>query len=448
MKKRAYIVVDLGYGDQGKGTTVDFLARQVEPSTIVRFNGGCQAAHHVVTADGRSHCFSQFGSGMFVNDTTTYLSRHMLIAPKSMLKEAASLEKLGVTSPLARTFIDHEAPIISPFQQSANRIIEAQRGNGAHGSCGCGIGETMEDILNDPQFVIRAGDLHYPDLVRQKLQLLKEHKWAKLKAMFDGKPLHPDAANEFHDCFIQDGTIEYFLGIYAQLVEQVHIVSRSAWKDIANQDRPLIFEGAQGVLLDEWHGFHPHTTWSNCTFANADEMLAEIGYSGEVTKVGVTRAYSTRHGAGPFATNDDDMTRRLPETHNVENRWQGGMRAGWLDLVALSYASDVVGHIDYLSVTCLDRIKPLGEVKVCTNYRLPNGQSMHLVHSKSKDLIAREKVTKALATVRPEFEDLGTVDSLLAAIYRRTGVQPGIYSYGPTAEDKEMSMNLTDAVRT
>jgi adenylosuccinate synthase len=440
LMKKAYIVVDLGYGDQGKGTTVDWLVRHHGAGTVVRFNGGAQAAHHVVLPDGRWHKFSQFGSGMFVDDTTTFLSKHVLVAPRAMMKEAAHLETLGVQMALARTWIDAEAPIISPFQQATNRIIELQRGCKAHGSCGIGIGETMEDLLTVPQLVIRAGDLFYPDIVRQKLRLLKEHKRVKLDRLLSGRvdSMHPDAAAEFNDCFIEDGVIDFFLKCYSDFVQQVHIVSKSSVSQLLDQDRPLVFEGAQGVLLDEWHGFHPHTTWSTTTFENAIDVLDDIGFTGEIRRIGVTRAYSTRHGAGPFVTYDEDMTRRLPEPHNAHNRWQGGMRSGWLDLVALKYACNVAGPMDYLSVTCLDRVQPLGELRVCSGYKLPDGSPMRLEVTSSRDLVAREKVTQALEFARPIFEDVSTVDGLLTKIQSTVGIAPHLLSFGPTADDKDV----------
>lgn len=261
--KKAYIVVDLGYGDQGKGTTVDWLVRTHGAGIVVRFNGGAQAAHHVMTMDGRLHRFSQFGSGMFVDDVSTYLSKHMLIAPKAMLREAESMvEDLGMADPMARTMIDSEAPIISPYQQATNRIIELQRGRHAYGSCGMGIGETMQDLQENPQAVIRAGDLFYPNIVKQKLVMLRRLKWEKLDRMFAGKFFNPEAAAELSNCFTE-GVDEYFMGLYQRVADRAHIVSRNIWKTmIEADDRPIVFEGAQGVLLDEWHGFHPHTTWS------------------------------------------------------------------------------------------------------------------------------------------------------------------------------------------
>lgn len=435
---KAYIVVDLGYGDQGKGTTVDWLVRHTGAGTVVRFNGGAQAAHHVVLPDGRWHKFSQFGAGMFVDDVSTYLSKHVMVAPKAMMKEGRYMEKeLGIKSPMARTFIDFDAPIISPYHQAANRIIELHREDGAHGSCGIGIGELMEDVVNFPQLVIRAGELFYPDLVRQKLLLIRDHKKEKLRKIVGNDPINPQAAEEFKNCFGYEETIPYFLDIYRDFVQNVHIVKRDMWTAIANQARPIVFEGAQGVLLDEWHGFHPHTTWSTTTFENAYELLDDAGFRGDVERIGVTRAYSTRHGAGPFVTEDSDMTRRLPESHNARNQWQGGMRAGWLDLVALKYACDVAGPMDSLAVTCLDRVKNLGELKVCTEYRKTDGTIMQLERSDSKDLFAREKITEALGTVLPRYEDVGTVDGLLTKIHQATGIQPRILSYGPTHADKE-----------
>jgi adenylosuccinate synthase len=436
---KIYVVVDLGYGDQGKGATVDYLTRATGAGTIVRFNGGCQAAHHVVTADGRNHKFSQFGAGMFVDDTTTYLSQFMLVQPKAMIREAEFMEqRLGIANPMSRTFIDSAAPIITPFHQATNRVIEIQRNAGAHGSCGAGIGELMEDVIERPELVVHAADLVYPSLVKQKLELIKDHKWTKLKGFFNNATLHQEAAQEIQDCFIQDGVIDYFLKIYARFADNVHVVPRVVWADLVNQNRPVIMEAAQGVLLDEWHGFHPHTTWSTTTFKNADEMLASVGFTGEVTKIGVTRAYSTRHGAGPFVVEDADMTRRLPEAHNSNNRWQGGMRAGWLDMVALKYACDVAGSMDYLAVTCLDRVRHLGELKVCTEYQTKTGP-MPLVHTESRDLVARSKITQALGSVKPKFEDVEIVDNLLTKIQSVTGTEPRLLSYGPTAEDRVLT---------
>ena len=158
-KRQAIILADLGFGDAGKGTLADYLSRQLAVHTIVRYNGGPQAAHNVVTPDGRHHTFAQFGSGMFLPHTRTLLSRFMLVNPLNMLKEERHLSALGVTDALPRTMIDRRALVITPFQRAINRLREVARAADRHGSCGEGIGECMSDALNYRDDVIRVGDL-------------------------------------------------------------------------------------------------------------------------------------------------------------------------------------------------------------------------------------------------------------------------------------------------
>lgn len=152
----ALVVADLGFGDAGKGSSVDFLVRAYKAHTVVRYNGGAQAGHNVVTQDGRQHVFAQFGSGTFVPGVQTHLSRHMLVNPVSMLDEEEHLCSLSVSDAFHRTTIDEEALIITPFHQAANRLREYARGKDRHGSCGRGIGETMTDALRWPDMAVRA----------------------------------------------------------------------------------------------------------------------------------------------------------------------------------------------------------------------------------------------------------------------------------------------------
>lgn len=116
----------------------------------------------------------------------------------------------------------------------------------------------------------------------------------------------------------------------------------------------VVFEGAQGVLLDEWHGFHPYTTWSTTTFANAEALLAESGRSCPARRLGVVRAYTTRHGPGPHMTEDRELAALLPEPHNGTGAWQGAFRVGHFDAVAHAYAVEVCGGVDALALTHLD----------------------------------------------------------------------------------------------
>jgi adenylosuccinate synthase len=143
----AIFVAGLGFGDEGKGSIVDALTRKHQADLVVRFSGGAQAAHHVVTDDGREHCFAQFGSGTLAG-ASTHLSRFMLIDPLALVKEAEHLKQIGVVDPFERLTIDPRAPIITPYHRAMNRLRELSRGRQRHGSCGVGIGELASDMMN------------------------------------------------------------------------------------------------------------------------------------------------------------------------------------------------------------------------------------------------------------------------------------------------------------
>jgi adenylosuccinate synthase len=135
---------------------------------------------------------------------------------------------------------------------------------------------------------------------------------------------------------------------------------------------PVVFEGAQGVLLDEWRGFHPYTTWSTTTFANAETLLRENQAADGATRLGVTRTYQTRHGPGPLPTEDPALG--VTEPHNGSGHWQGPFRAGHLDAVALGYARRVTGGVDAVALTHLDTARRHeGRLRVCRGYRLGAG---------------------------------------------------------------------------
>jgi adenylosuccinate synthase len=200
-----------------------------------------------------------------------------------------------------------------------------------------------------------------------------------------------------------------------------------------DEDDTWIFEGAQGVLLDEFHGFHPHTTWSKTTPANALSILHESGlkgYKGEVTKIGVMRSYMTRHGAGPFPTEDPSLHERFPEAHNDSEGLQGAWRVGWTDLRAMRYALDATGSMDQLAVTHLDRVG--GDWKICTRYDKPLGVPWST--DREKWLQDRAWALEQISTATPQYAELPIMspDALTEVIENELGVPVGITSYGPS----------------
>ncbi|MFD9703221.1 adenylosuccinate synthetase [Lentzea sp. NPDC059081] len=338
------IVVGLGFGDEGKGAVVDALCANGPVSAVVRFNGGAQAAHNVVV-DGRHHTFSQFGSGTLAG-VPTWLSRFVLVEPIALATESRELEAIGVADPLSLMSVDAGALLTTPFHVAANRARETARGQDRHGSCGKGIGETVwygllgdrkaargdvvEDqrVLGDPCPAPTVGDCLDPRGLRRKL----------------------DALARFYEPLIGAGpVVDELVELYRAFADAVRVTTGDEAGRLADAGR-LVFEGAQGVLLDETHGFHPHTTWSTVTPRNARTLLGGRG----ARVLGVTRTYQTRHGAGPLPTEDPAVLARFPEVHNGTGEFQGAWRAGHLDADLLRYSVDCCGGVDGLAVTHLD----------------------------------------------------------------------------------------------
>jgi adenylosuccinate synthase len=434
------IVVDLGYGDAGKGTIVDWLVTRAartegsQVSTVVRFNGGAQAAHNVIRDDGRWHTFAQFGSGTFTPGTRTFLSRFMLVDPLAMTAEAANLARLGIPDPLGLVTIDADALLTTPYHRAANQAREAARGDGRHGSCGMGIGETARYALDHPEDAPRAGDMTSPRTMVRKLTQLCDRLAEELR---DNPPASVD------------GTLPPpadLAAVYRAVAGRIQLAGDGHLARLLREG-PVVFEGAQGVLLDEWRGFHPYTTWSTTTFANAETLLAEAGQT--ATRLGVTRTYQTRHGPGPFPTQDPAL--RLPEPHNGNGRWQGPFRVGHLDAVALRYAVAIAGGVagaggvDAIALTHLDaaRNHP-AQLRICRAYdthgtdthgsarqhvdRLPLGAYQDLVH--------QERLTQLLLTARPVYSQVINPEEWPDVVSEIIGAPVALTSHGPATADK------------
>jgi adenylosuccinate synthase len=455
---RAILVVDLAFGDCGKGTIVDFLARRHADEAdggrilVVRFNGGPQAGHNVVAPDGRHHTFSQLGSGTFVPGAATLLSRHVLIEPYALLNEAAHLRQLGVTDALRRLHVDARCPVITPAHQAANRLRELLRGAArAHGTCGLGIVETMQDLCDRPDLVLRAADLADAAKVGRRLRSLADLKWNEFGPLASSLRDDSRAAAAVRTLREPDW-IDAAVENYRAVARTVRVVDGGAVADLlrAAATTTTIFEGAQGVLVDENVGFHPHTTWSTTTFANADALLDEANFTGRRTRLGILRTYFTRHGAGPFVSEDPSVT--LPEPHNDGGGWQGRFRAGPFDAVAARYALAAAGGVDAIALTHLDRIHHLPP-RLCTGYRLAEGASdddwfvrgaggvvTDLRPPAADDFTAREHFTDALRHCRPAFApvDLEPEPFVARIEHELRGTAVALTSWGPTASDKRL----------
>ena len=423
------IVVDLGYGDAGKGTIVDWLcaqsARDARDASaergrpvqaVVRFNGGAQAAHHVLGPGGEPHAFAQFGSGTFTPGTRTFLSRFVLVDLFALVAEAEHLTSSGVPDPLGLLAIDPGALLTTPYHRAANRAREQARGEARHGSCGMGIGETARYALDYPQDAPRAGDIARPRTLIAKLAKLRDRLAEELPVAVS---LPPPG---------------HVAGVYSAIADRVTLAGDGYLARLLAQG-PVVFEGAQGVLLDEWRGFHPYTTWSTTTFDNAETLLRECGAA--AIRLGVTRTYQVRHGPGPFPT--EDRTLDLPERHNAEGHWQGPFRAGHLDALALGYAAEVTGGVDAVALTHLDTARRLaGRLRVCRGYRLGGRTVTKIEPGPARDLAYQESLSQALLRARPVYDpdDGLAAEDWPDAVAEILDAPVTVRSHGPAVTDK------------
>lgn len=353
-QKIARAVIGAQYGDEGKGRVTDYYAAEVGGNGIViRFNGGAQAGHTVVTPDGLRHVFSHVGSGAFAG-AATFLSRFFVSNPILFRKEMDALAAKGVKPAV---YVDPQSPVTTPYDMMINQIVERERGGNRHGSCGVGFGETIERNLT-PAYALTVADLADRSALVGKLDAMRR-EYAPARLVRLG---FADAFARNADLFRSDAILEHYIEDVRGFVEAVTVADART----ATRGRHLLFEGAQGLLLDQDRGFFPHVTRSNTGLRNVLELAEELRLERlEVTYA--TRAYSTRHGAGP-------MPHELPEkpypgvvdATNVPNAYQGTLRFGWLDLDTLrsAIAEDLadanrlprLSIKTRLAITCLDQV--------------------------------------------------------------------------------------------
>lgn len=355
---KAFVVVGMAFGDEGKGATTNFLVLKSGAKLVVRYNGGAQAAHNVVLEDGRHHTFCQFGSGTFIPNVKTHLSRFVLVNPITMLHEETYLQKLGVSDAFQRTSVDGKALIITSYHKALNRMKELVRGDLKHGSCGQGIGATRKFHLKYSELALFAKDLKDYNQTRTKLQVIRDvclDSYKRLvgeysREIFDFKEEQEDLWEEETRKIIGLLEQDVMVNKYSHWVKKVKIVD--SLMDVYPMT-PVVFEGAQGVLLDETFGFQPHTTWTNTTCENALTLIKEISPTAMVSRVGVFRKYFTRHGAGPFATEDKGLNQYCPEPHNKTEIYQDHFRVGHFDMDLAKYALEVC-PVDSLAINHMD----------------------------------------------------------------------------------------------
>lgn len=413
---RAFSVIDLGFGDAGKGTIVDYLSYKYNPDLVVKSNGGAQCGHNVVLANGSHYCFSQLSSGSF-HGIPTYLSDCFLVNPYLLIREIEDFSKYYGN---VDVYVDKSAIITTSFHVLANQYIESRRSN-RHGSCGKGIGETMNDYLNN-NIAVFVEDIFDRKVLRNKLYKLNDIYYEKVN----------------HNDWLGKYEIEEILDYYCDVFPvYVTITDNERMRKMKRRFNTIIYEAGQGVLLDELYGFYPHNSWSNTTFENSKEIDNNIFESDEFFKIGVTRPYLTRHGKGPFPTESSKLSERVSELHNQRGEWQGEFRFGFPDFVLFNYVAKVLKYdIDYIALTHCDEIRDI--TLVCNEY-----DNMNYINPTNPKIEPRYQVlehqqylaTKLFESI-PLYEKLNKGDLLF--LFRVCfNSEIGLISYGLTCLDKQ-----------
>jgi len=423
-------LLGLGFGDCGKGRFTDHLCGELQAHTVVRFNGGAQAGHNVVLADGRHHTFSQFGAGSFHAGVATVLASPVVVHPTALRIEEEALRRVGVTDAFARLLIDARCRVTTPFHQAAGRLREWARGAAAHGSCGVGVGETVRQALAAPGTALHYGDMRHPARALEKLEALRI---ALQREFADAEPPHAEAAQEL--ALLGDATLaQVWLDAAAPCLRLSPPASADAIGQRLARPGTVLFEGAQGVLLDEWRGFHPHTTWSSISTAAVEAVLRDAGIDAPVQHLGVLRSYITRHGPGPLPTHDRALDERLAEPHNADEGWQGVFRRGHPDAMLLRYALAAVGPLHGLVASHLDAVEG-ADFRWCAGYRTADGAclaSLPLADD-ATDLEQQHRLTQLLQGAQPLYEPGGiaTPEAWIERVEVLSGQRVRYGAFGP-----------------
>lgn len=325
--KNIKVVIGANFGDEGKGLLTNYFCLQEEKEVLnVRFNGTCQAGHTVVTEDKR-HVFSHFGAGSFNSNVVSYLSSYFYVNPILFNSEYEKLVNLGI-KPIVK--ICRNSPVVLIFDVLYNRYIENSRSKDRHGSCGLGLWEAW--LREQADYNLTVDDLQKGKnrLFKQIESIRNDYYTSKfLKDNLDfSETLEIEGLSWFDDLLI-----ESFIEDCKIMLSRVEIVEE---EEVLNNYDYLVFEGAQGLLLDwENRDYMPNLTASRTGLFNVKGLLDYIvgGYDLEVCYI--TRSYFTRHGAGKFLTEVKDKTEigvSADDKTNGYNTWQEQFRYGYFDL--------------------------------------------------------------------------------------------------------------------
>lgn len=401
-------VIDLGFGDAGKGSIVSALCEwSSDFSLVVRFNGGPQAAHRVVLPNGEAHVFHMFGSGT-LRRVPTLLSRYVAIGPEVLLAEAMALGGL-VPEPWKLLYLDRDAPVITPWQRDLNVHLERTRVV-KHGTVGTGVRPCIEMAKELPTYAVKVRDFADPIALYEKLE--------------SHARIYPEIA-------VSPERVHRFLSICRRIAVRAQIVDGDELLGQHLHKGQVVFEGSQGVLLDDRFGFFPYTTVTRCTDVGIQDLSGAAAAEG-VYILAVLRTYAVRHGHGPFPTEDKRLL--LKDAANHSNDLQGDFRIGHFDFPLTRYAVKALTRVDGLAVTHVDSLSGPGR-SLGVSYSYQNGEH-HLLDTLPRGRDEQVQLTKDLIGARGVIVSESPHPDLIAD---GLGVPVRLTSAGERTSDKHLA---------
>ena len=416
------VVIGTQWGDEGKGKVVDWLTEHAQG--VVRFQGGHNAGHTLVIG-GKKTVLRLIPSGILRPGVSVYIGNGVVVSPSALLQEIGELEAAGV-SIRSRLKISPACPLVLPYHVALDQAREGSMGDAKIGTTGRGIGPAYEDKI--ARRAIRLQDLFYPERFAAKLKPLLEFHNFVLTQYFKQPPV-PFGK-----------TLDDTLGLAAELQPMVADVA-ALLQEARARGESLLFEGAQGALLDIDHGTYPYVTSSNC-LAGTAASGSGVGPQFLDYVLGIVKAYTTRVGTGPFPTElTDDVGAGLAQRGNEFGSVTGRpRRCGWLDIPALTRSLQLNG-VDGLCITKLDVLDGMREVRICTGYMV-RGKPLALLPSGADAVAECEPVYESLPGWSDSTVGAQTIDALpanarayLQRIEKLTGAPIAMVSTGPDRDE-------------
>ena len=416
------VVVGSQWGDEGKGKIVDWLTDQA--SGVVRYQGGHNAGHTLVVG-GKKTVLRLIPSGILHAGKRCFIGSGVVVSPEALLSEMAELEAAGVDVAKQLT-IAPTCPLILPYHVALDHAREAAKGDKKIGTTGRGIGPAYEDKV--ARRAVRVMDLFQPELLRQKIEDVLAIYNCQLVGLYGQVAIEADAIYNLAMSLAEK--IRPMVGDVSRLLNEIN-----------DKGESLVFEGAQGTLLDIDHGTYPYVTSSNCV-AGAASAGAGVGPHKLNYVLGIVKAYTTRVGSGPFPTElFDDVGAGLAKRGNEFGAVTGRpRRCGWFD-AALMKRSIQVNGISGMCVTKLDVMDGMDEIKICVGYKL-HGETIDIFPFGADDVAACEPIYETMPGWTESTFGVKEYDALpanakayLSRLEEICGAKIAIISTGPDREE-------------